>query len=365
MVISNRVIHIVSVHSAGEIGDVIVGGVLDVPGKTMFDKMMYFWTQADELRQLLLNEPRGRPSRNVNLILPPCDPRADAGFLIIESEEYAPMSGSNTICTTTALLETGMIRMQEPTTVLHLDTAAGLVTVTAECHAGKCKSVAFDNVPAFVFHLDLEVPVPGLGPIKCDIAWGGMMYAIVDLAQTDLALHPDEGQRLVEYGERIKRAVQATVHPVHPENPAINGVTNFIFTAPLVTRPDGTKSAQNTVVVSPGRLDRSPCGTGTCARMAQLYARRQLAVGDSFHHTSILGTEYLGSITGVTKVGDYEAVLPRVKGSAWITSFQQVVLDPSDPFPEGFRVGDSWHVSKVPVPPGVKTNGKPIDEMAG
>lgn len=356
MVVSNRAVHIVSVHSAGEIGDVIVGGVLDVPGKTMFDKMMYFWTKSDGLRQMLLNEPRGRPSRNVNLVLPPCDPRADAGFLIMESEEYAPMSGSNTICTTTALLETGMIKMVEPVTTLNLDTAAGLVAVTAECENGKCKNVAFDNVPSFVFQLDLEVDVPGLGKILCDIAWGGMMYAIVDMSQTDLKMDPDMGQQIVEYGERIKRAVQATVHPVHPENAGIHGVTNFIFTAPLEEDGHG-KIAQNAVVVSPGRLDRSPCGTGTCARLAQFYARNQLSVGESFRHTSIIGTEYIGSIQGVTKVGEYDAVLPRVKGSAWITSFQQVVVDPTDPFPEGFRVGDSWHVSKVPVPDATKLNG--------
>ncbi|KAJ5718826.1 proline racemase [Penicillium malachiteum] len=317
MVLSSRTVHIVSVHSAGEIGDVIVGGVLD-----------------DELRQLLLNEPRGRPSCNVNLVLPPCDPRADAGFLLMESEEYAPMSGSNTICTTTALLETGMIKTQEPFTTLKLDTAAGL-------------NVAFDNVPAFVFHLDLEVEVPGLGKILCDIAWGGMMYAIVDMAQTDLTMNPNDGQKIGEYGERIKRAVQATVHPVHPENLGINGVTNFIFTAPLEDGPGG-KKAQNAVVVSPGRLDRTPCGTGTCARMAQLYARKQMAEGESFQHTSIIETEYTGTIVGVTKVGNYEAVLPRVKGSAWITSFRLVVLDPTDPFPEGFRVGDAWHPRSTP-----------------
>ncbi|PYI16953.1 proline racemase [Aspergillus japonicus CBS 114.51] len=358
MVHSNRAVHIVSVHSAGEIGDVIVGGVLDVPGQTMFDKMTYFRTQADELRQLLLNEPRGRPSRNVNLVLPACDPRADAGFLIMESQEYAYMSGSNTICTATALLETGMVKMQEPTTMLRLDTAAGLVAVTAECEAGKCKSVAFDNVPAFVFHLNLAVDVPGLGTILCDVAYGGMMYAIVDMAQTNLTMDPDEGQRIVEYGERIKRAVQAAVHPVHPDNPGIHGVTNFIFTTALVAGdgPDGGKKAQNAVVVSPGRLDRSPCGTGTCARMAQLHARQQLAVGEPFVHTSIIGTEYVGSITGTVKVGEYDAILPRVKGSAWITSFQQVVLDPTDPFPQGFRVGDAWHVSKVPVPAGAPVN---------
>ncbi|KAL4779253.1 proline racemase family [Aspergillus varians] len=339
-----RTISVVGVHSAGEVGDVIVGGVLDRPGKTMFDKMMYFWTKEDEIRRMLLNEPRGRPSRNVNLVLPPCDSRADAGFIIMEADEYAPMSGSNTICTTTALLETGMAKMEEPTTTLNLDTAAGLVTVTADCELGKCKAVAFDNVPAFVFQLDLEVDVPGIGKVLCDIVWGGMLFAILDISQVGLSIDSADGERIVAYGEKVKRAVQRTIQPVHPENPGIKGVTNLVFTEPLEEDGNG-KTARNATVVSPGRLDRSPCGTGTCARMAQMHARNQLAVGESFRHVSAIGTEYIGTIRGTTKVGEYDAVLPTVKGSAWITSFQQIILDPTDPFPEGFRVGDSWHIS--------------------
>lgn len=342
---SQRTISVVGAHAAGEVGDVIVGGVFDVPGKTMFDKMMYFWAHADDLRQLMLNEPRGRPSKNANLVLPPCDPRADAGFIIMESDEYPAMSGPNTICTTTVLLETGMVEMQEPVTMLNLDTAAGLVPVTAECKAGKCETVAFDNVPAFVFQLDLEVDVPGVGKILCDIVWGGMMFAMVDISQTRLAIDPSDGERIVQYGERIKRAVQRTIHPVHPENPGIHGVTNLCFTGVLQSDHRG-KTAQNAVVVSPGRLDRSPCGTGTCARMAQLHVRNKLSAGEFFLHISTIGTEFVGTIRGTAKVGDYEAVLPTIKGSAWITGFQQVVLDPTDPFQRGLRVGDSWHVSK-------------------
>ncbi|VUC23024.1 unnamed protein product [Clonostachys rosea] len=337
-----RTINIVGAHAEGEIGDVVVGGVLDVPGKTMFDKMTHFWTRGDHLRKLLLNEPHGKPSRNVNVILPPCDPRADAGFLIMESEEYAPMSGSNTTCTTTVLLETGMIKMQEPITTVTLDTAAGLVVANAECEGGKCKTVAFDNVPAFAFALDFEVDVPGIGKILCDIAWGGMMYAIVDIRQVGLKLDSEDGKRLVEYGEKIKRAVQAVTDPVHPENPGIHGVTNFIFIEPLEDDGSG-KKARNTVVVSPGRLDRSPCGTGTCARMAVEHARGLLAEGQSFRHISITETEFHCRIRGTTKVGDYPAVLPTVKGRAWITGVSQVMLDSSDPFPEGFRIGDLWH----------------------
>lgn len=338
-----RTLNIVGCHAEGEIGDVITGGLLDVPGKTMFDKMMYYWTERDHIRKLLLNEPHGKPSRNVNIVLPPCDPRADAGFLIMESEEYAPMSGSNTICTATVLLETGMIEMKEPVTTINLDTAAGLVTVNADCEGGKCKAVSFDNVPAFVFELDYEVDVPGVGKILCDIAWGGMLYALVDIRQIPgLELKPENGRKIVEYGEKIKRAVQAVTDPVHPENPGIHGVTNFVFTLPI-GEDDKGKVAQNTVVVSPGRLDRSPCGTGSCARMAVLHARGQLAVGEKWRHTSISGGEFQCVIRGTTKVGGYPAVLPTVKGRGWVTGVHQVMLDSSDPFPEGFRIGDLWH----------------------
>ena len=340
----SRTLTVVGCHAEGEVGDVITGGVLDVPGNTMYDKLVHFLNEKDNIRQLLLNEPRGRCSMNTNLILPPCDPRADAGFLIMESEEYAPMSGSNTICTATVLLETGMVPMKEPITQLTLDTAAGLVTVEAECEGGKCKSVAFDNVPAFVFELDYQVLVPGLGEVSVDIAWGGMMYVLVAAASVGLKVESRYSTQLVEIGERIKRAVQATYTPVHPVNPKIKGVSILAFTEPLVEE-NGCKAAVNTVVVSPGRFDRSPCGTGTCARLAVLHARGQLAEGEVFKHRSIIGTEFTSHIRGTTRVGGYKAVLPTVAGRAWITSFKQVVLDSSDPFPEGFRVGDQWQMA--------------------
>ncbi|GJN67504.1 proline racemase [Purpureocillium lilacinum] len=338
-----KVIHVVGVHAAGEVCDVVVGGVLDVPGKTMYEKMMHLWKKADRLRQLLLNEPRGSSAMCHNMILPACNPEADAGFITMEHEEYPPMSGANAIATATVLLETGMVPMLEPTTHVKLDTAAGLVAMEAECSGGKCTSVRFHNVPAFVFELDLEVSVPGLGIVKVDIAWGGMIYALVDASSVGLHIKSENGAKLVEVGEKIKRAVQEQSDPVHPENPGIRGVSILEFTEPL-TDDGHHKSAVNTVVVSPGRLDRSPCGTGTCARLAVLHARGLLAPGDSFIHRSVIGTEFVGSITGTTTVGKYPAVLPTVQGSAWITSFKQVVLHPSDPFPEGFRVGDVWQM---------------------
>ncbi|KAL4906406.1 hypothetical protein BDW74DRAFT_176736 [Aspergillus multicolor] len=339
-----RTLNVVGAHCAGEVCDVIVGGVLPPRNsKSMYEALVHFRDNADDIRQLLLNEPRGRPAMCTNLILPPYNPAADAGFLIMESEEYPPMSGGNTIAVATVLLETGMVEMKTPITELALDTPAGLVTITAECDEGKCKSVSFDNIPAFVFKLDLEVDVPGLGVIKVDVAWGGMIYVLVDVAAIGLSIENKHGPKLIEIGERIKQAVQRIYTPVHPENPGIQGVSILEFTEPI-QQQNGHKYAVNTVVVSPGRFDRCPCGTGSCARMAVLHARGQLDVGEVFQHRSIIGSTFDCHIRGTAKVGEYDAVLPTVKGSAWIKEYKQVVLDSTDPFPLGFRVGDQWHV---------------------
>ena len=280
----------------------------------------------------------------VNLVIPQTDPEANAGFIIMEHEEYPPMSGANTIATATVLLETGMVPMREPITDLTLETPAGLVRVTAECEAGKCKWIDFQNVPAFVFALDLEISVQGFDhPVKVDVAWGGMIYVLVDAKAVGLEITSANGRQLVQVGEAIKKAVQEQTDFTHPENSGIRGVSILEFTDDLRSE-GGRKTALNTVVVSPGRLDRSPCGTGTCARMAVLHKRGLLAENEPFHHTSVIGTEFIGHIRGTAKIGEYDAVIPSVKGSAWITAFKQVLLHPTDPFPEGFRVGDKWHM---------------------
>lgn len=347
----SRKLDIIGVHAEGEVGDVIVGGILDVPGATMYDKMIHMWEKNDNIRNLVLNEPRGRVSMCTNIILPPCNPKADAGLLIMESEEFVPMSGSNTICTVTALLETGMVKMVEPVTELALDTAAGLVTVKAECSNGKCKSVEFENTPSFALGLDIPIDVPDLGTVTVDIAYGGMMYSFVDVSSVGFSLedHYKSGAALVLLGERIKAAIREQFTPVHPENPAIRGVTGLVFTTPLV-KEDRGKVTKTATVVMPGRFDRSPCGTATCARMAILHAKGLLEVGESWINKSPIDTEFVGRIARTAKVGEYEAIVPTVKGRGWITSFKQVVLDPEDPFPEGFRVGDAW----LPANPGVK-----------
>ncbi len=337
----SRMITVVGAHACGELNEVITGGVRDVPGKTMFQKMQYVEKNADDLRQFLLNEPRGKVNQCVNLVLPPTRPEADAGFVIIEADYYVPMSGTNTICTVTALLETGMIPMQEPVTRLTLEAPAGLVPVTAECRDGKCVSVTFDNVPGFVFVLDGEVEVPGLGRIKVDVAYGGMIYCIVDAESLGFKLEKAEAAKLVEVGERIKRAAAMQIPCVHPENPEIHTINQTLFAGPLHTTPEGKRS-RNTVIVSPGRHDRSPCGTGTSARLAVLHARGQLAEGEAFIHESLIGTEFIGRIRGTTTLGGKPAILPTITGKGWITAFHQYVLDPTDPFPLGFRLGDTW-----------------------
>lgn len=340
----SRTISVVGCHAEGEAGDVITGGVLDVPGRSMFEKRQHFQHNQDEIRSLLLNEPRGKPGLHANLILPPCDQRADVGLLIMENEEYAPMSGSNTICAVTVLLETGMIPMREPVTELILDTAAGVVKCRAECERNKCKAVTFENVPAFVLCLNHVADVPGVGKVTVDIAWGGMMFVVVDAASLGLSIEHKEASKLIEIGERIKKHMNETYAPAHPENPEIFGYTVLEFTEPVRDLPDGSgKTARNTVLGSPGRFDRSPTGTGTSARLAIMHARGEIGMDEKFVHTSITGSEFTSYIRGETMVGDVPAVISTIRGRAWITGYKTVVLDASDPFPLGFRVGDQWH----------------------
>lgn len=337
----SKMINVVGVHAAGELNEVITGGVLDVPGASMFEKMLYLQNRADDLRNFLLNEPRGRVTQCVNLVLPATNPEADAGFVIMESDFYVPMSGTNTICTTTALLETGMIAMQEPETRLVLEAPAGLVAVTARCKNGKCVSVTFDNVPSFVFALDARVDVPGLGTLTVDVAYGGMIYVLVDAASIGFNVDKTEAARLVEVGERIKKAAAEQVPAIHPENPEIHTINQTLFAGPVEER-DGVKHSRNAVIVSPGRIDRSPCGTGTSARLAVMHARGQIAVGETFVHESIIGTEFIGRVLTETTCAGLSAIRPAITGQAWITAFHNYVLDPTDPFPTGFRLGDTW-----------------------
>ena len=346
-----RMIQAVDAHAGGEPGRVIVGGVLDVPGATMFEKMQHIQTHADGLRKLMLREPRGYPTMCCNLILPPTHPKADAGFIIMEQVEYPGMSGTNTICVATVLLETGMLPMREPVTELTLEAPAGLIRVRADCANGKVQRVTFQNVPAFAAYLDARLEVPHLGIVTVDVAYGGMFYVIADATAFGLHLTPDEGRDIVRISEMIKAAAQEQLPVAHPDQSGFSGVTIAELSGPP-TRPDA--HLKNAVTVSTGKLDwnrpstwtgsidRSPCGTGTCAKMATLYARGKLGLNEDFNHEGILGTMFTGRLIAETQVGPYKAVIPTISGQAWITGFASYVVDADDPFPEGFTVGDIW-----------------------
>ncbi len=341
----------VDAHACGEPGRVITGGVLDVPGKTMFEKKNWLEKNADHIRLRMLREPRGYPALCCNLLLPPTHPDAHAGFVIMEQVEYPPMSGSNTICVVTVLLETGMIAAQEPVTELLLDTPAGLIAVRADVKNGKVTRVTFRNVPAFAVHLDASIEVKGLGTVTVDVAYGGMFYVLAEAAPLGFHLRPDEAREMVRAAEMIKAAAQEQLPVLHPDNPEIDRITIAELTGPPVS---SAAHGRNCVVVSTGTLDwsrpeswtgcldRSPCGTGTCARMAVLRAKGKLGLHQDFVHEGILGTTFTGRLIEETRVGQYAAVVPTLSGQAWITGFANYVLDPDDPFPQGFTVGDIW-----------------------
>ena len=337
----NRTITVVDCHAEGESGQVVTGGFPHLPGNTVFEKMTFLKDNIDELRQLVLFEPRGAAHHNANVIVPPCDPRAQMGYIIMESTEYPAMSGSNTMCVATVLLETGILPMREPVTELTLESPAGIITVTCDCQDGKVTRARLVNQPAFAYHLDIPVKVPDLGEVVVDIVYGGMTYVIVDADALGVEIHPSRAREMCTVGEAVKRAAAEQIEVVHPLNPDIPGITNIVIAGPLERDGDDLR-AQNTVVVSPGRCDRSPCGTGTSARLAQLHAKGLIEIGQRFVHTSIIGSVFDSHIVETAKVGPYDAVVPSIAGQAWITGIYQMGLDPTDPFPRGFTLADTW-----------------------
>lgn len=337
---TSKLIHMVSAHAAGEVGDVIVGGVAPPPGKTLWAKRKWI-AQDQTLRNFVLNEPRGGVFRHVNLLVPPVDPTADAAWIIMEPEDTPPMSGSNTMCVTTVLLETGILPMQEPVTHLTLEAPGGLVRVEAACQNGKVTRVTFWNVPSFVDKLDAQLEVPGIGSLRVDTAFGGDSFVLVDAEQLGLELRPDNARQLAQMGARITDAANAQLGFFHPALPDWDHISFCEFTWP-VTRQDGVPSGANAVSIKPAKLDRSPCGTGTSARLAVLHAKGEMVVGDRFVSRSIIGSEFGGRIVEETTVGGRKAIIPTIGGTAWITGVHQLTLDPSDPWPGGYRLNDTW-----------------------
>jgi proline racemase len=329
---------VVGCHAGGEVGLVVLAGVAAPPGASVFDVMDQLRAD-DSLRRLLLREPRGSVAQHANLVVASHLEDCDAGFVIMEPTEYPAMSGSNTMCVATVLLETGIIPIESPVTRLRLEAPGGPVSVEASCQDGRVTQVTLENVPSFADQLDAELEVDGFGTTTVDVAYGGMWYAIADAAALGFSLEPSEARDLAVVGERIRLAAREQLVCRHPENEAIAGVSVVQLAGPW--RGVG-EASMNAVVVAPGRLDRSATGTGLSARMAALHARGLMRVGDSMAHRSVIGSEFGGRILGEATVGAKVAIRPAITGQAWITGITELLLDPTDPFPEGYLLSDTW-----------------------
>jgi len=332
-------IHMVGVHAEGEVGNVILGGVAPPPGATLWDQRDFLHNYK-ALRDLVLNEPRGGVFTHVNLVVPAKHPDAVFGFLIMEPEHTPPMSGSNTICVATALLDTGMIPMVEPVTSFNLEVAAGLVPVTAYCENGKATAIEFTNVASFADQLDARLEVAGLGTLTVDTAFGGDSFVMVNAADAGFTLSADEARDIAVMGARITRAANEQLGFHHPTKPW-NHISFCQFTGPI-SHENGVLQGQSAVVIDPGKVDRSPTGTGCSARMAVMAARGQIKPGDRFTGLSILKSRFDCAYRSATRIGDKPAIIPTIKGRAWITGIHQILRDPTDPWPRGYRLTDTW-----------------------
>ncbi|MGE8177404.1 trans-3-hydroxy-L-proline dehydratase [Pseudomonas fluorescens] len=339
---SSKIIHVVSCHAEGEVGDVIVGGVAPPPGATLWEQSR--WIAEDQtLRDFVLNEPRGGVFRHVNLLVPSKNPRADMAWIIMEPADTPPMSGSNSLCVATVLLDSGILPMTEPLTRLVLEAPGGLIEVTAQCRNGKAERVEVRNVVSFADKLDAWIEVEGLGSLQVDTAYGGDSFVIVGAQRLGFSLTADEAADLVASGLKITQAANEQLGFVHPLNPDWEHISFCQIAAPL-DRTNGVASAANAVVIRPGKIDRSPCGTGCSARMAVLHAKGQLAVGEVFIGRSIIGSEFRCRIDSTSEIAGRPAIIPCLSGRAWITGTHQHLLDPSDPWPGGYRLSDTWPV---------------------
>ncbi len=334
-------ITVVGCHAEGEVGDVIVGGVAPPPGDTIWEQSR--WIAADgRVRDLMLNEPRGGVFRHVNLLVPPMHPDADMGFIIMEPVHTPPMSGSNSICVATVLLDTGIIPMVEPVTRLTLEAPGGLVSVTAECANGKAERITITNVASFAQHLDHSLDVAGVGTIRVDTAYGGDSFVMVDAADVGVEINPENGAEIARLGVAIARTANEQIGFSHPTNPDWRHISFCQFAGPLTRDPSGALSMTNAVTIDPGKVDRSPTGTGLSARMAVLRARGQMEVGDRLTMRSIIDSRFDGQIIEDTDLTGTPAIIPTITGRAWITGTSQIMVDPADPWPTGYRVGDTW-----------------------
>lgn len=337
---STKTIHVVSCHAEGEVGDVIVGGVAPPPGETLWEQRTWI-AQDQTLRNFVLNEPRGGVFRHVNLLVPPKHPDAQMGWIIMEPEDTPPMSGSNSICVSTVLLDSGIIPTTEPITEMTLEAPGGLVHVTAECRQGKAERITVRNLPSFAGELAVSLDVPGLGEITVDTAFGGDSFVIVDAAALGFELVASEAKALAALGVAITNAANAQLSFHHPTNPEWNHFSFCLFAGPI-ERDGGHLTTSAAVAIQPGKIDRSPTGTAASARMALLHAKGDMLVGETFTARSIINSEFHGRIVEAVTLGDTPAIIPEITGRAWITGTHQHMLDPDDPWPEGYRLSDTW-----------------------
>lgn len=337
---SSKTVHVISAHAEGEVGDVIVGGVAPPPGETLWEQSR--WIARDEtLRNFVLNEPRGGVFRHVNLLVPPKSPGADAAFIIMEPEDTPPMSGSNSICVATVLLDGGILPMQEPETRFTLEAPGGLVHVRAECRDGKAERIYVENLPSFAQNLAAPLEVAGLATLSVDTAFGGDSFVIVDPVALGLEMVREEAHDIARLGARIARAASEALGFAHPTNPDWRHISFCLFAGALTRGPEGLR-AKSAVAIQPGKVDRSPTGTALSARMAVLHARGEMRAGDTLVGESLIDSIFTGRILGETAIGGVHAIRPEIGGRGWITGIHQHMLDPSDPWPEGYRLSDTW-----------------------
>ena len=337
---TNKIIHVVGCHAEGEVGDVVVGGVVLPPADTLWEQSR-FLAEDRKLKDYLLNEPRGGVFRHINILTPPKDPKAAIGNVVLEPETVPPMSGSNTICVTTVVLETGILPMEEPVTQFQLEMPGGLIDIIAHCRDGKVESVEFTNIASFVDRTNVPLEIEGHGTLSVDILFGGDSFVALDAATLGFSLVPDEAKELAELGMKIARAADEQIGFQHPTLSGMNEITFCLMMQP-VQIVDGRKIARHCVAIRPGKIDRSPTGTAVSARLAQLHARGEAKLGDEIIFKSVLDSEFVGCIKRETEIDGKPAIRPSVRGRAWITGTRQLMLDPTDPWPTGYRMGDTW-----------------------
>lgn len=337
-----KTIDVVECHAAGEVGDVVVGGVAPPPGDTLWAQSRFI-EKDGRLKNFLLNEPRGGVFRHCNLLVPPKHRGADAAFIIMEPETVPPMSGSNTICVATVLLETGIVEMQEPETRLLLEAPGGLVEVTAQCENGSVVSVTLTNIASFADRLDAPLELPGRGAVNVDIAFGGDSFVVVDAGAMGFSLTVDEARDLTVEGMKIAAAAEEQIGFAHPELSGMNEITFCLFAGP-VEEENGRRAARHAVAIKPGKLDRSPTGTGCSARLALMHARGEAKLGEDIAFHSVLGSEFTARIEAETTLAGRPAIRPSVTGRGYVTGRRQLIVSPDDPWPEGYRLSDTWPV---------------------